>query len=305
MPTESAYPDLSIGPLTVLYGYDNGKYPQGNSLLVRGRDETAIIDPSLGVVARRDRLPDVDLVLHSHVHEDHMAGSYLFQDARWFAHVEDVPGLLSLSGMMDIYGWPEPVYSQWQKTIVEKFNYVAKPDAIGFQSDRCFDLGGVTVTALHTPGHTRGHCCFLIEWNGSDDRLIFLGDIELSGFGPYYGDAWSDLEDFEHSLEKLKSIQARWWLTFHHKGLLDGRAQFLPMLDRYASVIERREERLLTFLREDHSLSEIVTHRIVYRPQDTAMMIDPVEARSISMHLAKLVRMGKVRVLDENRYQAI
>ncbi len=62
---------------------------------------------------------------------------------------------------------------------------------------------------------------------------------------------------------------------------------------------------MLAFLQEDHSLSEIVTHRIVYRPQDTAMMIDPAEARSISMHLGKLVRMGKVRVLDENRYKAI
>jgi len=57
-----------IGPLTILFGKDNGKYPQGNSLLIQGSRSSAIIDPSLGVVARRDNLPQVDLVLHSHVH---------------------------------------------------------------------------------------------------------------------------------------------------------------------------------------------------------------------------------------------
>ena len=30
--------------------------------------------------------------------------------------------------------------------------------------------------------------------------VFFLSDIDLTGFGPYYGDVWSDLEDFEASL---------------------------------------------------------------------------------------------------------
>ena len=49
----------------MLFGEEGGKYPDGNSLLVRGSRETAIIDPALGVVARRDGLPRIDRVLNS------------------------------------------------------------------------------------------------------------------------------------------------------------------------------------------------------------------------------------------------
>ena len=40
-----------LGPLTILFGKENGKYPHGNSLLITGTDKTAIVDPCLGVVA--------------------------------------------------------------------------------------------------------------------------------------------------------------------------------------------------------------------------------------------------------------
>ena len=49
--------DQVIGPVRVLFGYENGKYPYGNSLLVAGTQQSVIIDPCLGVVARRQNLP--------------------------------------------------------------------------------------------------------------------------------------------------------------------------------------------------------------------------------------------------------
>ena len=38
--------DRKIGPLTVLFGVENGKYPHGNSLLVEGQNKRVLIDPS-------------------------------------------------------------------------------------------------------------------------------------------------------------------------------------------------------------------------------------------------------------------
>ena len=152
-----------FGPVTVLFGEERGKYPQGNSLLIRGSRESVLVDPSLGVIPRRDSLPAIDRLLFSHCHEDHISGAYLFPEASWHFHELDLPGIQSLEAMMAIYGFPEPIHSLFRKLVVEQFHFTPRPDAQGFKGGDVFDLGGVRVRALHAPGHTRGHCCFLIE----------------------------------------------------------------------------------------------------------------------------------------------
>src|SRR5262245_38359383 len=61
--------------VSVLVGDDDGRYPSGNSLVVRGDGEAVIIDPSVTVVARGGAPVPVDAVILSHSHEDHMAGN--------------------------------------------------------------------------------------------------------------------------------------------------------------------------------------------------------------------------------------
>jgi glyoxylase-like metal-dependent hydrolase (beta-lactamase superfamily II) len=293
--------DRDIGCTTVLFGERGGKYPQGNSLLVRGADETAIVDPSLGVIPRRARLPRVDRVLNSHCHEDHVAGNHLFPDVPWHLHEADLPGIRSVEGFLGIFGYEGPVGTDWARALVEQFHFTPRPDALGFRDGDVFDLGGgVSVRAVHTPGHTRGHCAFWVE----PDELLYLGDIDLSSFGPYYGDAWSDLEDFERSLVRVREIEARWYATFHHIGVLEGRAAFLDRLDRFSAVIGRREERLLAYLAEPHSLDEIAAHRFVYRPEDPVPFAEPVERRSMAQHVARLQRQGRVREVEAGRFAA-
>ena len=173
---------------------------------------------------------------------------------------------------------------------------------ISFSDGDVLDFGGVTLEVLHTPGHTRGHSCFIVSWGEAvDEKFVYLGDIELTGFGPYYGDAWSSLVDFEDSIEKLRHVDAGWWLTFHHKGLIESRGQFLVMLDAFASMIDTREENLLEYIREPRTMDEIVAHRFVYRPGQTGFMVDEVERRSMGMHLARLLSTGRVR-FDDDRF---
>ncbi len=295
--------DQALGPLTIQFGQDNGKYPHGNALLIEGSHKKVMVDPNLGTVARFEQgraVSGVDLVLHSHAHEDHIAGSHLFADVPWYVHLEDEIGLTGIDGLMQIYGLEEPLYSQVAASFQKDFHCVAGNDVRTFQDGDSFDFGGVQLEVIHTPGHTRGHCCFLISWEGSRDRLVYLGDIELTGFGPYYGDAWSDLASFERSIQRLEQVDAEWWLTFHHKGLIEGRETFLAMLKSFASMIDDRESRLLEYLKSPRTLEDIVEHRFIYRPGTGGQMVDNIERRSMLMHLDRLQQQGMVAQQDRH-----
>jgi glyoxylase-like metal-dependent hydrolase (beta-lactamase superfamily II) len=291
--------DRQFGAVTVLLGDKNGKYPHGNSLWIRGREATAVVDPSLGVVARADELGGrADLVIQSHVHEDHVAGVHLFANAKVYAHREDAPGLHHLDGLMDIYGYGS-LDAAMRRVVLEQFHYVARPDAHGFDDGEVFTLGGTQIHAIHTPGHTRGHCVLLIEPEG----VLFLGDIDLTGFGPYYGDAWSSLEDFERSLQRVRDLEARVWVSFHHVGIIDDRSTFLTKLDRFAARIAEREAALLEFLSEPHSIADMVRHRFLYRPHVDLPFIDAVERRTIEQHLDRLLANGLVERCASDGYR--
>ena len=181
--------------------------------------------------------------------------------------------------------------------LIEEFHYTPRPDAQGFADGHVFDLGGIRVEAVHLPGHTRGHSGFRI---GS---VFFLSDIDLTGFGPYYGDVWSDLEDFEASLVQVRDEVAEHYVTFHHKGVIEGRQQFLGMLDAFAEVIPRRHAAMLEFLAEPRTVEEMVAHRFIYRPGVATSFADAVERRSAELHLQRMLARGEAAEVEPGRYQ--
>jgi len=296
--------DLRFGPVQVLVGDRGGRYPDGNSVVVHGEDATAIIDPAVGLWRRRDALPEVDLILTSHCHEDHIAGNPLFPDAECHVHEADAVGLTGLDAMMAIYGFGGDTADGFRKVLVEQFHYEARTGVETFDEGDVYELGGVEIEVLHTPGHTRGHSCFLVRFSegARERRLLYLGDIELTSFGPYYGDAWSNLEDFERSLARVRATEADWHATFHHIGVLEGRDAFLARLDVFEARLADRERRLLGFLAEPRSMDDIVAHRFVYRPGDAIAWADFTEARSAEQHLARWLERGEVVETADGRW---
>ena len=274
--------------VSVLVGADNGAYPAGNSVLVEGASETVLIDPSITVVAQGGAPVAVDAVINSHGHEDHLPGNGLFSDARVHIHDDDLPAARSLEGLLDVYGWEGQRRTDFAKQILEEFNYAPRPDAKGFREGDVFALGGgVRIEVIHLPGHTRGHSGLLIG------DVFFLSDIDLTGFGPYYGDAWSDLEQFDESLRRAREVEAEWYVTYHHKGIIQGRARYLEMIDGFHAVIDRRHERMLEYLVEPRTVAEMVEHRFVYRPHVEALLVVPAETRTAELHLARMLRRGE------------
>jgi glyoxylase-like metal-dependent hydrolase (beta-lactamase superfamily II) len=286
------------GRVHVIAGGRQGRYPDGNTLLVRRRASTVLIDPSL-TVAGLPTLPPADVVLLSHAHEDHWAGLFRYRGAEVVLHAADAPAIRSLDTQLAAYGFDE-VADSWRAELVARFHYSARADAVEAADGTELSLAGGQVTFVHLPGHTPGHCALMIEPEG----VAYLGDIDLSRFGPYYGDRTSSLADFRHSLARCREIDAAWYVTFHQTPPIHDRAGFIDALDAYLAVLDRRSARLLAFLDRPRSIEQIVAHRIVYRPTTTGLFIDAVEARTAQLHLQELAGAGLVARLGNGDWVA-
>ncbi|MEU9859505.1 MBL fold metallo-hydrolase [Streptomyces sp. NPDC047971] len=284
------------GGVTVLVGAERGAYPHANSVLVRGSAETLVVDPSLSLVGTA---PAADVVLVSHAHEDHVAGLGEYE-VPVHVHVRDLAALRSRAAMVEGFGLPPDSAAQTERMLRERFHVRDRTEATGFEDGTVFDLGGRTVTVVHLPGHTAGHCGFLIE----PDGFLFVADIDLTSFGPYYGDVGSSLTDFEASMRRCREIDARWYGTAHQKGVIEGAAEFAERLDAFAGVTARRDATLLAFLAEPRTVDEIAGHRLVYRPHVEGPQVLPVERRTAARHLDRLVGSGQVLEVEPGRFRA-
>ncbi len=290
-----------FGPVRVHFGEKSGKYPDGNQVVVRGADATAAFDTPRVANRIAGVLAAADLVILGHVHEDHMAGLHLMPGKPVHVHAADLDAARSWQGLSRHYGYPQPVLDALRAKIEVDFHYAPRPDAVGYADGAVWDLGGgVRVRAVHMPGHTAGHCVLLVEPGG----IAFIGDIDLSSFGPYYGDATSSLADFRRTLARLPGLPATRWITSHHKGVVHDRAQFLDLLQAFAARIDEREQRLLQMLAAGpQTLDALVRQRLLYPPHAEELWIDCAEARSIGQHLAELIAAGRVRRDDDGRFR--
>ena len=279
------------GAVSVYAGEKSGKYPDGNQVMVRGADSLAAFDTPLVANRLGRELLDADLVVLGHVHEDHMAGLQRLRHIPLYVHEADVAAARSWEGLSRHYGYVPEVLAGMRTLIEREFHYAPRPDAQSYPDDASWDLGGgVTVRAIHTPGHTSGHCVLLVEPGG----IAFMGDIDLSSFGPYYGDATSSLTEFRRTLEAVKAIPAKVWITSHHKGVITDRETFLALLKAFASRLDAREEAIADHLGQHPStLVELVAHRFVYPRDRDGLFYADAERRTIEQHLEALMLAGR------------
>ncbi|MDI9332596.1 MAG: MBL fold metallo-hydrolase [Alphaproteobacteria bacterium] len=291
--------ELLFGSVSVHLGAQSGKYPDGNQVLVRGGELTVAFDTPVASRLRGDLLKNVDLVILGHVHEDHMAALDLLGHAALQVHRLDLEAARSWDGLKRHYGYAETTLSSVRQMIERDFHYAPRPDALPYDDGQTWQLGaGVRISAQHLPGHTAGHCALVVENEG----VAFIGDIDLSGFGPYYGDATSNLADFRHTLKRVAELDARVWVTSHHKAVITDRTQFLADLGRFAARIDQRTESLLQRLQQrPQTLDELADAGFLYPPGHGAPWTASAERRTLQQHLDELLADATVR-LDHGIY---
>jgi glyoxylase-like metal-dependent hydrolase (beta-lactamase superfamily II) len=185
--------------------------------------------------------------------------------------------------------------------VQEKFTFRPRPDAQGYDDGQVWELGGTRVRAIHMPGHTGGHSVLLVEPEG----VAFLGDIDLSGFGPYYGDGCSSLRRFMHTLERVREIPAKVWVTSHHKGVITDPGELERLLSRFAHRIREREAAICQALESSpRTLDELVARRFLYPPGYDELFVNDVERKTIRDHLELLAEQGRVAE-EGGRYRLV
>lgn len=291
---------VDFGRVSVFFGEKNGKYPDGNQVLIRGSETRAAFDTPVVSNFIGPEFDATELVVMGHVHEDHMAGLHRLPRASVHVHKDDLPAVRSWHGMATAFGSTEAQASAILAKFERDFFYAPRPNARGYGDGACWDLGQTQIRAFHMPGHTAGHCVLLVEPEG----VAFTGDIDLTGFGPYYGDAGSSLRDFRRSLARLPEIPAKVWITSHHRGVYTDRAHFLHDLAAYTARLDEREQRLLAWLRESpKTLEQLVQHRLLYPKGYEGLWVADAETRTISRHLDELLADGRVEVDERGVYR--
>lgn len=283
-------PSLAFGPARVWLGERSGKYPDCNQITVTGPNGRLALDASRTSHLIGPAFDTADLAILTHVHEDHMAG--LRPRTPVQVPLADLPAMQSWAGLVAASGFDPRDAAAIRAALERDFAYVPRPDATGYADGAHWDLGGgVRVTALALPGHTPGHSALLIDPGG----IAFIADVDLSGFGPYYGDAASSLTDFRASLRVVADLPAAVWVTGHHRAVYTERARMLADLAAYAAKIEARSDRLRHLLRAaPRSLGELTALGLLYPPGQTDPQLLGIERRSIAKHLAELCALGIV-----------
>ena len=140
----------------------------------------------------------------------------------------------------------------------------------------------MTVRVVHTPGHARGHLCFLDEASGS----LIAGDM-VAGLGMIVVDPpEGDMDDYLASLEKMIALAPRTLFPGHGPAVLDPPAK----LREYITHRLWREERILAAARAGQTAAEMLP--AVYDDVPTAAY--PLAERQILAHLERLRRSGRL-----------
>lgn len=268
----------------------DAKVPYCHCVLIDD-ERQVLIDSSSGpelVQALSDRR--VDLLLSSHFHEDHILNHDAFPHAEVWAHYLDAPGIRSLEGFKSLYGFNVFGEDELGNQFINIFGLKGYRVDAEFTDGQVFDCGHTRVQVMHLPGHTAGHCGFYFP----EAHILFTGDIDFSGFGPWYGNVVSDVDQFISSINRIKELAPRIIIS-SHKGVIKDNINL--RLDRYLQIIYQHEKDLLTVLKRPQSLDQLADHHLIYGKMHEPYNIYRFgEKVSLMVHLRRLQRMGEVKL---------
>lgn len=155
--------------------------------------------------------------------------------------------------------------------------------------DQALDLDGVTLRAIHTPGHVNNHYCFLLEQDG----VLLTGDHLMNGSTVVIIPPAGVMKDYIESLQKLKRYPIKQFGPGHGE-LMD---QPMEIIDWTVKHRLQRERKIIDKLIE-HGPADLDTLTPeVYDDVDKSLHF--MASMSLWAHLIKLESESKAEVDNE------
>ncbi len=170
-----------------------------NSFLITDENtgKSAIVDPSFLRSFDLDSVPKLEYILLTHGHYDHIASVRYFVDrdgAKVVCHKDE-----------------EYVVKNVKYSFA---NFVSSGRAFNcdilLEDGEILELGELKIKLIHTPGHTLGGACYIVEDH------IFTGDTVLEGTIGRTDLPTGDYDTLLKSIKKIKNIEGEYILHCGH-----------------------------------------------------------------------------------------
>ncbi len=175
-----------------------GEGKSSHTYLIRGRHGTVMIDSGLdaGFPFLQEklhklgiRIRDIDMVINTHEHFDHIGANRYFQNHSIIAAHRFAANKMSYN---DRY---VTLYSSGDSNDINLHVH------LWLESRSRIDLGDYTLDIIHTPGHTSGSICIYEP----DHRFLFTGDTVFAGGTLSYIAESGSVGDYIHSIQNLST----------------------------------------------------------------------------------------------------
>jgi glyoxylase-like metal-dependent hydrolase (beta-lactamase superfamily II) len=210
-----------------LVGGQGLTWPQDAAIyLIQFGDEAALVDAGCGyqqdllfeqIAACAVKPEDIKYLLLTHCHYDHTGGAQLLKNAldlKVIAHELDAQYLEAGDNSVTAADWYGASMAPIQ--IDRKLR----------QARENIELGGRTITALHSPGHSPGSVVYIAESEGL--KIVFAQDVH----GPLDRRLLSNRKDYKASLRQLATLEAD-ILCEGHFGIYRGKDEIQQFIGTY------------------------------------------------------------------------
>jgi hydroxyacylglutathione hydrolase len=279
-----------IGPLMIIEGPNGSKVPFSRSLYINSKDKVLIdtgADPT-ELLAFDDQF-GVNLIINTHYHPDHTLHNHLFSNTeKWinpleFETIQTIEGIARGNGVYQEWG-PEGVEALRKHLPKEWVQNLGEISGT-YQYEDEYNFSGVKVHFLHTPGHTEGYTSPYFPELG----VVYVGDFDMTSFGPWYFGTDGDIDSFISSSKRLLELDVDTYITGHQKGVFT-KKDFTEAMGKFLAIIEQRDEIIKKYVRQGLNFEELTSIGIFYPKKilEKALILRTWERSGIRKHLQRL-----------------